>query len=264
MGDVASADIVVVQVDAVGPGGMVVDGDVLGLLEAARVVEVPVWVEAGVGRVLPPRLWEALTRKLSSATKLRAGVMVDLAGVERVVGPSGALSGAPGPGRHGLPGTSGAPGALVGLRDRAGSVDAHGRDDRVPEQRFRPTRATWRCRHPGGEPVPASSSSRSGGGSSPTSQDVCDRFAAAGFVALAPDLYRGTKVDRARRGGKAMMAMQLDRAGRDMSGAVDELRRRSGDDTVGVVGFCMGGGLALVLATQRPDASRRLRARSTE
>jgi carboxymethylenebutenolidase len=86
--------------------------------------------------------------------------------------------------------------------------------------------------------------------------EVCDRFAAAGFVALAPDLYHGTKVPPGEpdEAGKAMMAMQLDRAGRDMSGAVDELVRSSGRARVGVIGFCMGGGLALVLATQRPDA----------
>ncbi len=60
VGDVASADIVVIEVDALGAGGMVVDADVLGLLEAARVVEVPVWAQAGVGRILPPRLWDAL------------------------------------------------------------------------------------------------------------------------------------------------------------------------------------------------------------
>jgi carboxymethylenebutenolidase len=87
-------------------------------------------------------------------------------------------------------------------------------------------------------------------------EDVCDRFAAAGFVALAPDLYHGKKVRPGEpdEAGKAMMAMQLDQAGRDMSGAVDELLRRSSGDKVGVIGFCMGGGLALVLATQRPDA----------
>ena len=34
-------------------------------------------------------------------------------------------------------------------------------------------------------------------------KDVCDRFAAEGFVALAPDLYHGSKVDRARRGREA-------------------------------------------------------------
>ena len=87
-------------------------------------------------------------------------------------------------------------------------------------------------------------------------QDVCDRFAAEGFVALAPDLYHGQKVQPGEpdEAGKAMMAMKMDQAARDMSGAVDELLGRSSGDRVGVIGFCMGGGLALVLATQRPDA----------
>jgi carboxymethylenebutenolidase len=86
--------------------------------------------------------------------------------------------------------------------------------------------------------------------------DVADRFAAEGFVALAPDLYHGKQAPNSEpdEAGKLMMAMQLDRAGQDLSGAVDELRRRTGRDSVGVVGFCMGGGLALVLACQRPDA----------
>ncbi|HVC69750.1 MAG TPA: dienelactone hydrolase family protein [Acidimicrobiales bacterium] len=88
----------------------------------------------------------------------------------------------------------------------------------------------------------------------PHIKDVCDRFAAAGFVALAPDLYRGKQVSEPDEAGKEMMAMHLDQAGKDMSGAVDEVRRRSGHDDVGVVGFCMGGGLALVLAVQRADA----------
>lgn len=85
-------------------------------------------------------------------------------------------------------------------------------------------------------------------------KDVCDRFAGEGFVALAPDLYRGRTASEPDEAGKEMMAMQLDRAARDMSGAVDELLRRAGGHAVGVIGFCMGGGLALVLATQRPDA----------
>jgi carboxymethylenebutenolidase len=87
----------------------------------------------------------------------------------------------------------------------------------------------------------------------PHIEDVCDRFSAEGFVAVAPDLYHGKKVSEPDEAGKEMMALQLDRAGKDMSGAVDEVVRRSAGDKVGVVGFCMGGGLALVLATQRPD-----------
>jgi carboxymethylenebutenolidase len=87
-------------------------------------------------------------------------------------------------------------------------------------------------------------------------KDVCDRFAREGFVALAPDLYHGKKVSEPDEAGKAMMAMQLDRAAKDLSGAVDAVSERSRGEGVGVVGFCMGGGLALVLAAQRGDAVR--------
>jgi len=88
VGEVAGADVVVIEVDALGPTGMVVDHDDLGLLEAARALEVPVWVAAGVGRVMPPRLWEALVRRVEDATD-RCGAVVALDGVERVAGPCG-------------------------------------------------------------------------------------------------------------------------------------------------------------------------------
>jgi carboxymethylenebutenolidase len=85
---------------------------------------------------------------------------------------------------------------------------------------------------------------------------TCDRFAEAGFTALAPDLYHGTSVPLTEpdEASKQMMALQMGTAAKDLSGAVDELVRRTGRSHIGVIGFCMGGGLALVLATQRPDA----------
>jgi carboxymethylenebutenolidase len=85
---------------------------------------------------------------------------------------------------------------------------------------------------------------------------TCDRFAAEGFTALAPDLYHGKKVPLSEpdEAAKEMMALSMDVAAKELSGTVDELLRRTGRDRVGVIGFCMGGGLALVLGTQRPDA----------
>src|SRR6202034_1470057 len=70
-------------------------------------------------------------------------------------------------------------------------------------------------------------------------RDVCDRFAAAGYVALAPDLYHGVTIAEPDEAGKAMMALRMDQAARDMSGAVDELLRQSGVERIGVIGFCM-------------------------
>ena len=88
----------------------------------------------------------------------------------------------------------------------------------------------------------------------PHIEDVADRFAAAGFTALAPDLYHGESSTEPDGAGKLMMGLNLVQAAKDLSGAVDWLQSATGRNKVGVVGYCMGGGLALVLACQRPDA----------
>ncbi len=87
-------------------------------------------------------------------------------------------------------------------------------------------------------------------------KDVCDRFAELGFTALAPDLFGGRTTHEPDEAGKLMMALDIGHAGRDMSGAVDYLIAHPSVTSakVGVIGFCMGGGLALVLASLRPDA----------
>ena len=84
--------------------------------------------------------------------------------------------------------------------------------------------------------------------------DIVDRFAAEGFVALAPDMYHGEMTDEPDLAGKLLMSMNLATAGKDLSGAVDLLQERTGHTKVGVTGFCMGGGLALMAACLRPDA----------
>ncbi len=88
----------------------------------------------------------------------------------------------------------------------------------------------------------------------PHIRDVADRFAAAGFTALAPDLYRGESSTEPDGAGKLMMSLNIEQAAKDLSGAVSLLQQRTGRERVGVVGYCMGGGLALVLAAHRPDA----------
>jgi carboxymethylenebutenolidase len=84
-----------------------------------------------------------------------------------------------------------------------------------------------------------------------------DRLGAAGFVALAPDLYHGEVAghDEMDKAGQLMQSLPPDRAARDMSGAVDAL---AGHEAVtgsglGVIGFCMGGMLSLILAANRGD-----------
>src|SRR5689334_1638919 len=83
-------------------------------------------------------------------------------------------------------------------------------------------------------------------------KDVCDRFAGEGFVALAPDLYHGKSTKSPDEAGKLMMALRIDEAERDLSAAAQYLARHdsTSSEKIGVVGFCMGGALALYTATR--------------
>ena len=86
-------------------------------------------------------------------------------------------------------------------------------------------------------------------------KDICDRFADEGFVALAPDLYHGKTTKSPDEAGKLMMAMRIDEAERDLSAAVQYLSTQDSttSEKVGVVGFCMGGALALYTATKNEN-----------
>jgi carboxymethylenebutenolidase len=88
-------------------------------------------------------------------------------------------------------------------------------------------------------------------------KEMADRLGAAGFVALAPDLYHGELAahDEMDKAGQLMQTLPPDRAGRDMSGAVDYLSAHPAvtSQSIGVVGFCMGGMLAFLIAANRPD-----------
>lgn len=92
LSDVAGADLVVVTVDAIGRDGAVVGDGAVGLLTAAAELHVSAWVVAGVGRVLPPRLWSALEERMTggSTAATHGQVVVPLHGVTTVVGPDGA------------------------------------------------------------------------------------------------------------------------------------------------------------------------------
>jgi carboxymethylenebutenolidase len=86
-------------------------------------------------------------------------------------------------------------------------------------------------------------------------RSVCDRFAAEGFYALAPDLYRGETTAQPSEAEQKMMAMSMDQVEKDMCGAADYVASQPGVEGpgVGAVGFCLGGGLAIWAAASCPN-----------
>jgi len=88
-------------------------------------------------------------------------------------------------------------------------------------------------------------------------KDIAERFAREGFVALAPDMYRGkiaTEPDEAR---KLAMALNREQALKDLLGSARYLLAlpEVGPKKLGCIGFCMGGSLTLALAISAPEVA---------
>jgi carboxymethylenebutenolidase len=84
-----------------------------------------------------------------------------------------------------------------------------------------------------------------------------DMFAREGFNALAPDFYHGksARIGEPDAATKLMMELDIDRAAKDARGAARYLAShpKTSSKKIGVIGFCMGGMLALMTGTVAPD-----------
>ena len=86
---------------------------------------------------------------------------------------------------------------------------------------------------------------------------LCERLASEGFVALAPDLYRGKIASTIDEAEQLTSTLNSDETTRDVVGAVEYLRGHPAvrGDALGAIGFSMGAAWALLLSSAfTPDA----------
>jgi carboxymethylenebutenolidase len=85
-------------------------------------------------------------------------------------------------------------------------------------------------------------------------KDQARALAKEGYVALAPDLYRGRVTSKPEEAHQLMSGLPQDRALRDLKAAFAHLAARKDvrKDRIGSIGWCMGGKFSLLLATEEP------------
>ena len=225
---VCSSDVLLLEAVAVGPTGFVAVSGSLAAATVARHAEVPVWLAAGVGRMLPARMWDAVAgRRATRAADpwdldeevvplvARRPGRADRPGWTRPTSRCAAPT-APWPPSCSTPGTHRAP---TGSR-----TGAMGEMIEFPSNGGTATGYLAMPESGGGLPLVVI---QEWWGLVPHIQDVCERFAAEGFVALAPDLYRGESTTEPDEAGKLMMALNLAAGGQGHGAARSTRWRRS-------------------------------------
>ena len=76
-------------------------------------------------------------------------------------------------------------------------------------------------------------------------KDIANRYAAEGFIAVAPDLYRGKLAESPEEAGKMMQSLELEDGLDTIDKAIKAAQEKYGVVRFGITGFCMGGTYAL-------------------
>lgn len=76
-------------------------------------------------------------------------------------------------------------------------------------------------------------------------KDIAGRYAREGFVAIAPDLYRGKVATDSDQAGAMMRALEIEDGLDTISNSVEAARSKYALSHFGITGFCMGGTFAL-------------------
>jgi carboxymethylenebutenolidase len=81
-------------------------------------------------------------------------------------------------------------------------------------------------------------------------KDIANRYAAEGFIAIAPDLYRGKVGKTASESSELMRELPMEDGLNTIKTALDVASAKYGLTHFGITGFCMGGTYALRAACE--------------
>lgn len=83
--------------------------------------------------------------------------------------------------------------------------------------------------------------------------DIASRYAAEGFVCVAPDLFRGAVANNTKEAAALMQGLAIADGIETIRAALAETRTRFNVEKVGITGYCMGGTFALRAACEIPE-----------
>lgn len=81
-------------------------------------------------------------------------------------------------------------------------------------------------------------------------KDIAGRYADEGFIAIAPDLYRGKLAQDSAEAGGLMQALEISDGLDTIKNAMEAARDKYGVSHFGITGYCMGGTFALRAACE--------------